>query len=823
MGKLKAEEIKLVSKDKVAGIQDDEYFQISNEFDQIRSSLGMYISSGGNAGALHLLKELLNNCLDEANNGNPHWKHRKKKIGVEFYQSMMKFVVSDNGRGIPSDILVSAVMHKHTSTKTIGVSQVRNKKQAGMNGVGLTVTAALTDYMAVTTNRGNYSKTIELIDGELRELPVVNLKSERTGTVVSIVPSESYLGPLNVTTDMVEDYIRNMSYLIDPDVEITFVGEKDSDSSNIEYFTKTYKAQGLSAAVKYLSSSLEFPPVEVKFCCDDYDITLAFSYDRTLDDNAVASFCNYVVTTEGGVHEVAAMRAICDFFSKEARKLDPTAKNEVSFDDCKRGLVMAVNLEHVEPKFEGQHKTRVSNMEIVTPAKRGLYEALTEAMNNNQGLLRKIVGYLRQIAKARYESHKIRGVSVKKKTTFLEDSEIRSFIQVKNRNSTHYRELFICEGISSGGAINNCRNPEYQAIYTIQGVTDNIYGLTVHDVLNLKSRIFAELIQILGCGIGNEFNIQNLRYQKIIICTDSDADGYYIASLIMCFFFIFMPELVREGYIYRAAPPLYLMDLKSLRRFYKGREWLYDKLEYYQMLNTIIADNCEFYLEAAPASKKKAPELIAFPSKKATIDWLSMNSEYKLELDNLGKKTACENISLLETVCYYKPRCKTQTEFKRKIEAEFPEMNYSVENQSIMGSWNRQRFSLICDSLFDKAAQRFMDELNRNEYMHVWYRNRNNPNDQLTRATIGEFLTAMDQMFNVKIEQRFKGNGEADAELLFKTVANPKFRRLIRLQIGDFERAVEVFELMHRKNDKCRRARNELVRSTKMSYADIDN
>ena len=819
---LVADEVALTSTDRVEGIQDDVYFQIKNEFDQVRSSLGMYISSGGNIGALHLLKELTNNCLDETNNENPHWKNHNKEVVIEFYESERRFVVSDNGRGIPTDILVSAVMHKHTSTKTIGISQSRNKKQAGMNGVGLTVTAALTDYMSVTTYRGKYAKTIELFDGELKEYPVANLKSAKTGTTVTIIPSETYLGPLSITTDMVEDYVRNMSYIIEPDVTLTFMGEKDPKAKNKKYFSRTYKAQGLGAAVRYLSSSLEFPPVEVKFTSNDFDISLAFSYDRSLDEMSIASFCNYVVTTEGGCHEAAATRAICDYFTKESKRQDPSSKLEVAFDDCRKGLVMAVNLEHVAPKFEGQHKTKVSNNEIVTDAKRGLYGAIYKVMNNNPALLKKIISYLRQVSKARQESHKIKGVSVKKKTTFLEDAEIEKYFPVSNRNSTGYKELFLCEGDSAAGSILNCRNPRYQAVYTVNGVTDNVHDLSLTQLL--KKKTFMDLITILGTGIGKDFDITKLRYDKVIICTDSDVDGYNITSLLLCFFYIFMPELIRAGKIFKAMPPLYLMDLKSLRKYYNGREWLYDKSEYYHMINTIIVDNCEICLEASPTSnrgKSKSPEVIPL-SRKDAMEWLNMNSEYKLELDNLGKKSAC-SIDILETVCFLRKRCKDQQEFHREIAKAFPEMKYEPKTYSLMGSYNGEFFSLICDGLFDKIAERFMGEVARNQYLYVWYRNKKDSHDKLKRATIGEFLDEMGRVFNVKIDQRYKGLGEADADLLFRTTTNPKYRRLIRVQIRDIERTNEIFELMHGSSEKIREARRQLVDNTKMSYADIDN
>lgn len=691
--------------------------------------------------------------------------------------------------------------------------------------IGLTVCAALSDYLYITTHRGNHSKTIELFDGELKEHPIIKTKEFKTGTEIGIIPSEKYLGPINLTTDLIEDYIRNMSYILDSDIKVTFIGEKNPEEKNEKkrkYFTHAYPSQGLGAAVKYMSSSLEFSPIEAKFVADDYDISIAFSYDRTLDDTSIASFCNYVITTEGGCHETIATRAICDFFSKEAKRQEPNAKYEVSFDDCKKGLVLAVNLEHITPKFEGQHKTKVSNNEIVNDAKRGLYSAIYKIMNNNPQTMKKIITYLRQIARARHETHKIKGVSVKKTTTFLEDAEIDKYFTVSNRNSTGYKELFLAEGDSAAGGILNSRNPAYQAVYTVQGVTDNVHDLSLNQLLQKK--MFNELITILGTGIGKNFDITKLRYDKIIICTDSDIDGFNITSLLLCFFFIFMPDLIKEGKLYKAMPPLYLMDLRSLRRYYSGREWLYDKIEYYNMINNIIADNCEFAIEIPNSGKKnktKQPEVRPL-NKKEALAWLNMNSEYKLELDNLGKKAACDP-RILETVCYLKVISKNPNEFKKNLEEAYPEMTYDANACSLIGSWEGNFFSLICDSLFDKSATRFIQEMKKNSSLHVWYRNKKNPNDKFTRATIGEFLNTMDTTFNVKIDQRFKGLGEADAELLFRTTTNPKYRKLLKIDIKDFDKTTGVFELLHGKSVKLREARRELIDNTHLSYADIDN
>lgn len=310
--------------------------------------------------------------------------------------------------------------------------------------VGLTITAALTDYMSVTTYRGNQSKTIEFIDGKLKEHPVEKLKKPQHGLSVKFIPSEKYLGEIDLKMEMIEEFLRRFTYIIADGIKITFYGIKNENEKMI---TRTYIHQGLGANVKFISESLEFPPIDIKFSNDDFDLSISFSYDRSLDEMIMNSYCNYIYTTEGGNHELATQRALCDFFSREAKKMDPNNKYEISYEDCKKGLIACVNCNHINPQFEGQHKTKMSNKDVLQDGKRGLTSELYKYFNGaNNAQLRKIISYLRQISKARMEANKIKGVSTKKKTTFVDDAALKGFTNISDRNYSGYKELIITEG-----------------------------------------------------------------------------------------------------------------------------------------------------------------------------------------------------------------------------------------------------------------------------------------------------------------------------------------------------------------------------------------
>lgn len=801
---MKKPDVKLIDLSPIK-YHDDEYLALEDEYEQIRTCLGMYISQANTEGGLHLVKEIFNNALDECVNPNSP----SKKMIMTFTERTREFTITDEGRGIPFDNLPTIASKKHTSTKFIR-SEPWMKGQAGRNGVGLVVTAALTDYMSLTSYRGNKYKTMEYIDGIVEEHKPTTLKKPQTGLSVKLIPSEKYLGEMNIEMFMIEDYLRRISYLLPEDVKVKFYGEPLEGKP----IKRDYVYQGLKENVEYISTTLEFPVVDIATESDDFDLLLSFSYDKTLDDMLIDSYCNYIYTKEGGTHETAAQRAVCDFFTREARKLDAEAKYEVIYDDCKKGLIMAINCRHMDPGFEGQHKSKVNNADVLKVGKNMLVAELGNYFNNNNALLRRIITYLRQISKIRMEAHKIKGIPLKKHTTFLDDAEMGlRFKNVSDRNSTKYKELIITEGYSAFTAIEGTVNKEYQALVAVQGVTDNVHGLTVAQLMNKP--IFKALIQILGCGVGKDFDITKLKYDKIIILSDSDVDGSVITSSILCFFFLFLKPLIDEGKIYKAIPPLYFIDTKPIKKYYKGEPWLFDKKDFYEVLNTIISNNVEVGIDTESG--------FHLFKKTALQNWLEFNDEYILTLDNLVKKTACKPI-ILEYICYYKVVCNGNEEkFKILIETQFNELVYDIYEKNLSGSFDSEYVSIITDNLFLRNAKELLKLIAENECFFIHCKNKNETDDKFDKMTIGEFLRIMNRDFNIKVTARYKGLGEASKLVLFATTLNPKTRRLLRMNISDIVEATHVFDLWHSSSPSMRKLRGEVLDNLSISYSDIDN
>ena len=784
--------------------EDDKFVTLTNEFEQIQSCIGMYISSGGTAGAIHLFKELFNNALDEVNND----KSPADTIWVSFDKATQQITVTDNGRGIPFDVMESVCTKKHSGSK---IGKLHSKKSAGCNGVGITVTIAFSKDFAMESHRGKEYRRIEFHDCKMVDCGIKKTKEEMYGTMVSFIPSHQYLGDFQITDDDLMTWFRHMSYIIDPGVSIkyTSIGDNGKDAE----FTREFTSSTLADNVRYFSSTLEFDPITIKYESDNLDVSFAFSYDKTLSDEIVESYSNFVITVDGGYHEMAAKRALIDFFVKAARNADPDSKYEVTQDDCRKGLIMAVNCNYTNVILGGQTKSKVENKEIVTDAKPSLVNGLKEYFNTNNSQLNKIIAYLRQMARIRLEAYKIKGVKPPKVMSVFDEAGIKDYFGVSDRNSKGYKELIITEGDSASGAVRNVRNPKYQAVYTTQGVMTNCAEKSFAEIA--KSRVPHDLAEILGVEIGPNADITNLRFNKIICLQDADADGYNIRSLVCTYLIVAMPQLIVEGRLYTGVPPLYTLSEKTTKK-YKSKikkDFLFDKHEYQTLINDIIADNVKMCIEREDGvDEMNKGELKA---------WLVLNRQYLTLLDYLTKKTAIHP-DILEYVCdallLYDT---TQLEFSDMLGEKLPEMTFDITTKSLSGSYKSEDYYLIIDDLFKEIASEFMHLLDQNASLTVAYKNKNDPDDEWTHSTIGCALREIYNSYDLDVNQRFKGLGEVKSALLFYSTLNPKVRKLVRLTMEDREKVLEDVKLLRGKKEV--EGRRELLLGKDVDDDDIDN
>ena len=792
---------------------DDKVIYSTDEYEQIRQHTGMYISYKGIRAKLHLFKEIFNNALDECINP----KSPANKVEVYFNEDSQEIIIIDNGRGLPLNEMYNFITKKHYSTKDRNETKVDT---AGENGVGLKITAALSDKFVVTSFRGNESRTIKVIDGKPITEDIKKEKKYKTGLMLSFIPSEKYLceysgQSFSLRVEDIDEWMRQMSYIIPNGITLKLIGERKGSDLAI---TRTYTRQGIRADVAYMSPDAEFEPVLLTAKSDDeateFKIECAFSYDKNIDNELIDSYCNYIHTIENGTHVDACIGAICSYLSKEAKMLDPESKYPILYEDCKKGLVIAVNCEARAPMLAGQTKEKVTSGTILSSGRKVIVSALDEFFSENKSLLRSMIKYLRDIAKIRMEANKIKGIDTKRTSNWVEDAAVREFYPLANRNSKGYKELFITEGDSAASVVNSVRDRNHQAIFRLLGVVENTLEQPLHKIMGVKgNETLKHLVKILGCGIGPDFNIANLKWDKLIILSDSDVDGSYITSLLCAFFAKHMPDIILEERLYKAVPPLYhLSDRK--KKFYEKYEVLYDKREYYNLFNKIVSENIDMMFVYEDNSTK-------IMSKKDKLNWLEKNINYLYHLNALSRKVAAPP-HIVEKVCYcILNSFNSEEKFIELIGKEFPEMIYYPENESLVGSYNGEFVSLILDSLFIKISKNYIKLLALNETFYIGMRSLNIKDSEWELHTIGTFLNILDNKFGIDIDQRFKGVGEVEEELLFRTVINPKLRKLYKMTVADIASAMEVVEVLHGR--QYAEERKQMIISKEFTLEDIDN
>lgn len=795
------------------GFKDDTMIYTDDEYQQIRNSIGMYISYHGTKAARHLFKEIFNNALDEC--VNP--ESPANTVEVFFDESSGEVIISDNGRGLPFDDMFNYITKKHSSTK-IG----RNLKvdTAGENGVGLKITAALSDKFVATSYRGNQSLTVRTVDGKPVQDDIKKEKKFRTGLVIDFIPSEKYLcetknDHLDLRVEDLDEWLRQMSYIIPDGITMKLIGKtKGSDLAIVRSYTR----QGIGADVQFLCQDSEFAPIVIEASSDDeateFKLECAFTYDRTVDNDLIDSYCNYIHTIENGTHVDACESAICSFFTKEGKRLDANSKYTIMYEDCRKGLVLAVNCTARAPQLAGQTKEKVTSDIIRSDGRKAMSAALEQYFTENQQILRNIIKYLRDIAKIRMEANRIKGIDTKRPNNWVEDGAIREYYPLANRNYKGYKELFITEGDSAASVVNSVRDRTHQAIFRLLGVVENTYEMPLHKIMGVKGNdTLKHLVKVLGCGIGPDFNISNLKWDKIIILTDADVDGANITSLLCAFFAKHMPDIIMEERLYKAVPPLYHLSDKK-KSYYKKYEVLYDKHEYYNLFNHIVCDNVDMRLVYTNGTTRPM-------SKRDKLNWMEKNLNYLYHLNNLSHKTATPPI-IVERVCWNILLANgDENAFKTLIEKEFPEMTYSLTDSNLSGSSNGEFVSLIIDELFMKISTKLIKLIAENETFKLGVRNINDKNAEYQLMSIGSFLALVNNKYGIDIDQRFKGVGEVEDELVFRTVVNPVLRKLYKLTVSDIPSAIEIVEVLHGR--RSTQDRKDLIIDKDYTLEDIDN
>ncbi|MDE6882071.1 MAG: DNA gyrase subunit B [Lachnospiraceae bacterium] len=536
----------------------------------VRVRPGMYIGSVSTKGLNHLIYEIMDNAVDEHLAGFCSTIH----VTLEADGSA---TVSDNGRGIPVGMHEKGISAERLVFTTLHAGGKFDndayKTSGGLHGVGSSVVNALSAHMHVTVKTGGYIyedryergiPTLELQDGLL---PVVG-KTKESGTTINFLPDDTIFDRTRFKEDEVKSRLHETAYL-NPALTIIYEDKRREEIEHIEY----HEPEGIIGFIKDMNKSKEAIHDVIYYKGESEGITVevALQYVNEFHEN-VLGFCNNIYNAEGGTHLTGFKTMFTNVINTYARGLNILKEKDVNFTgaDVRNGMTAVVSIKHPDPRFEGQTKTKLDNQDATKIVSKVTGEEIVRFFDRNLETLKSIIGCAEKAAKIRKTEEKAKtNLLTKQKFSFDSNGKLAN---CESRDASKC-EIFIVEGDSAGGSAKTARNRMFQAILPIRGKILNVEKASIDKIL--ANAEIKTMINAFGCGFsegyGNDFDISRLRYDKIIIMADADVDGEHISTLLLTLFYRFMPELIYEGHVYIAMPPLYkVMPSKG------AEEYLYD-------------------------------------------------------------------------------------------------------------------------------------------------------------------------------------------------------------------------------------------------------
>ncbi|MBR6770744.1 MAG: DNA gyrase subunit B [Lachnospiraceae bacterium] len=536
----------------------------------VRKRPGMYIGSVSTRGLNHLIYEIVDNAVDE------HLAGYCNRIRVTL-ETDGSATIEDNGRGIPVGMHEKGISAERLVFTTLHAGGKFDngayKTSGGLHGVGSSVVNALSARLTVRVKsdgmiyedkyeRGN--PVVELLDGLL---PVIG-KARGTGTLVNFLPDDTIFDKIRFKEEDVKSRLHETAYL-NPELTIVFEDRRKTPAERIEY----HEPEGLAGFVKDMNKTKGaiHDVICLKGESEGIGVEVAFQYVNEFHEN-VFGFCNNIYNAEGGTHLTGFKTVFTNVINTYARELNILKEKDANFTgaDVRSGMTAVVSIKHPDPRFEGQTKTKLDNQDAAKVVSKVTGEEIVRYLDRNLETLKSIIGCAEKAAKIRKSEEKARtNMLTKQKFSFDSNGKLAN---CESKDASQC-EIFIVEGDSAGGSAKTARNRKFQAILPIRGKILNVEKASIDKIL--ANAEIKSMINAFGCGFsegyGNDFDITRLRYHKIIIMADADVDGAHISTLLLTLFYRFMPELIYEGHVYLAMPPLY----KAMPS--KGKEeYLYD-------------------------------------------------------------------------------------------------------------------------------------------------------------------------------------------------------------------------------------------------------
>lgn len=561
----------------VKGNYNAEQIHVLEGLEAVRKRPAMYIGSTSSRGLHHLVYEVVDNSIDEALAGYC------SDIKVIIHKDN-SITVIDNGRGIPVDMMkkekkpavevIMTVLHAGGKFGDGGY-----KVSGGLHGVGVTCVNALSEHMEVEVRRGGKCYGIEFAKGKTSKKLYEKGDCETTGTTVHFKPDATIFTETEYSYDTLRLRIRELAFL-NKGITISLTDERAEDKSETFHF-----AGGIIEYVEFMDKDkdkINPKPIYLEGEKNAVIVEVAMQYCDTYSEN-IFTYVNNINTEEGGTHLSGFRKALTRTINAYARKTNMLKENEdaLSGDDVREGLTAVLSLKVQNPQFESQTKIKLGNSEVMPIVDNLVGDTLAEFMEENPQVAKKLVEKAIIAARARLAARKARELTRRKNAMDLGGLPGK-LADCKSRN-VEDTEIYLVEGDSAGGSAKQGRNSDFQAILPLRGKILNVEKARLDKVLS--SAEIRNMITAFGCGIGDDFNLDKARYGKIIIMTDADVDGAHIRTLLLTFFYRYMQPLIKEGHVFIAQPPLYL-----IRKNQKQHYYAYSDEELQQILDEVGRD-----------------------------------------------------------------------------------------------------------------------------------------------------------------------------------------------------------------------------------------
>ena len=780
---------------------DAKDIQVLEGLEAVRKRPGMYIANTSFEGLHQLVTELVDNSIDEAIGGHC------SEIDITVHPDNTVTVV-DDGRGIPVGIMpengrpaLEVIMTTlHSGGKFDGKSDIGYKTAGGLHGVGLSVVNGLSEWFQVDVRRDGkvYRQRYERGD-PVTEMKVVG-KSDSTGTTHTFMADDTIFEDVDYSFDTLSNRLRELAFL-NKGVKISLTDERTGKDREFQY------EGGIVSFVQLLDqnkNTLHRDPIYIEKERDDVIVEVAMQFTDDYSEQ-VFSFANNINTHDGGTHLTGFRSSLTRVFNDYARRNNLLKDSDPSLqgNDIREGLTAVVSVKVPEPQFGGQTKDKLGNREVQGIVESVVNEELGNFLEENPSVAKDIIKNSVLAAQAREAARKARELTRRKGA--LDDASLPGVLADCRERDSAVSEVFLVEGISAGGMAKQSRDSRFQAILPMRGKSINVEKWRLDKVL--ANNTIRTLISALGCGIGqDDFDLEKLRYGKVIIMADADVDGAHIRTLILAFFYRQMPELIQKGHLYIAQPPLY--------RVSKGRREQYIQSD--QEMNQYLF---ELALDGMAVSNVRRDKPYTDLQSHNIVEWICAMNDLFMDLQRRGvdafRLFKERFIRKTDTLLY---RVKTEDGEYFRFEGDELE---DEDEQSVISIQHPEQLDMLAEKeesevmiedasdlpeiremkeLLDKLARKeilpedFFKSDNGDEAKVLFSIKEKKGEDEIVAFSTNDLLEKILEMGRRGISvQRYKGLSEMNPEQLQTTTMDPAVRTLLQVKLEDVVEADQMF------------------------------